>query len=87
MTLKKRLSHLLLASLGFLLAMPAMADVVIGNPPLPDDGNRFPWGTDYNAEYQQVYGSSSFSGPITITDLEFYNTAYDSGSTELPSGT
>jgi hypothetical protein len=70
-----------------LTALPAMADIIVGNPPDPGSGNSFPWGTAYNAEYQQVYGSSDFSGPITITNLEFYNTQFNSGSTSLPTGT
>lgn len=73
---------------ALLLAVPAWSNqvVVIGNPPDPGGGNCFPWGCAYNAEYQQVYGSGNFAGPIFITDLEFYNTQFDSGSTQLPSG-
>ena len=70
-----------------LVAIPAMADVIIGNPPDPGTGNCFPFGCSYNAEYQQVYGAGNFSGPITITNLEFYNTQADLGSTSLPTGT
>ncbi len=84
--MNKLLSSLVLG-LSSLLAIPAVADVIIGNPPDTGTGNCFPWGCDYNAEYQQVYTASAFSGPITITDLEFYNTQFDSGSTELPAGT
>jgi hypothetical protein len=73
--------------LPFLVAIPAMADVVVGNPPNFGLGNCFPWGCAYNAEYQQVYASSDFSAPITITNLEFYNTQFNSGSTQLPTGT
>jgi len=82
-----------LACLGILFALliatPAIADQVyiVGNPPDPGSGNCFPWGCAYNAEYQQVYGSSDFQGPLLIGDLEFYNTQYDSGSTQLPTGT
>ena len=70
-----------------LSALPAMADIIIGNPPDPGSGNSFPWGNAYNAEYQQVYASSDFAGPITITNLEFFNTQFDGGSTSLPTGT
>ena len=75
--------------LALLIALPAMADqvYVVGNPPDPGNGNCFPWGCAYNAEYQQVYGSSDFNAPLLIRDLEFYNTQFDSGSTQLPSGT
>jgi hypothetical protein len=72
--------------LALLLAVPAVADVIVGLPPDPGSGNCFPWGCAYNAEYQQVYGSANFNAPILISDLEFYNTQFDSGSTQLPSG-
>jgi hypothetical protein len=70
-----------------LFALPAMADIIIGNPPDGGTGNCFPFGCAYNAEYQQVYAASDFSGPITITNLEFYNTQFDNGATQLPTGT
>lgn len=71
-----------------LVALPVFADtIIIGNPPDPGTGNCFPFGCDYNAEYQQVYASSSFTGPIRITDLYLYNTQYDSGAFSTPSGT
>jgi len=71
------------------VAMPALAgNITIGNPPDPGSGNCFPLGCQYNAEYQQVYTSSLFSGlgSIQITGLQFFNTQYNSGSTQLPSG-
>jgi len=70
-----------------LFALPAMADIIIGNPPDPGTGNCFPFGCSYNAEYQQVYSAGDFAGPITITNLEFYNTQFDNGATSLPTGT
>jgi hypothetical protein len=82
---KRALSSVVLA-VGFMAAMAAMADVIIGNPPDASTGNSFPWGSEYNAEYQQVYASSDFSGPITITNLEFYNTQFNGGATQLPTG-
>lgn len=69
-----------------LFAFPAMADIIIGNPPDPGSGNSFPFGSAYNAEYQQVYGASDFNGPILINDLEFFNTQVNSNSTSLPTG-
>jgi hypothetical protein len=84
--MKKVITGLLLV-LGFVMTMTAMADIIIGNPADTGTGNCFPWGCAYNAEYQQVYASSDFSGPIIITDLEFYNTRYNSGATQLPNGT
>jgi len=73
----------------WLCALPLMADVInIGTPPDPGSGNCFPFGCAYNAEYQQVYGSSDFNtGPILIGAIEFYNTQYDSGATQTPAGT
>ncbi len=85
-SMKKTLVGLTLC-LAILVAIPALAgDLIIGNPPDSGTGNLFPWGSAYNAEYQQVYSASQFSGPIQITDLEFYNTQFPSDSTELPSG-
>lgn len=69
-----------------LTALPAMADIIIGNPPDGGTGNCFPWGCAYNAEFQQVYQASDFAGPITITNLEFYNTQYNNGAAQLPTG-
>ena len=70
-----------------LVALPVLADtIIIGNPPDPGNGNSFPFGSPYNAEYQQVYSSSAFTGPIQITDLYLYNTQFNSGATSTPSG-
>ena len=64
-----------------------MADVIVGLPPDPGTGNCFPFGCAYNGEYQQVYSHTQFSGPITITNLEFYNTqAGDFGATGMNTG-
>jgi hypothetical protein len=68
-----------------LIALPVLADeIIIGGP--PNQGNSFPFGFSYNAEYQQIYDSSNFKGPILINDLEFFNTNFNSGSTSLPTG-
>ena len=77
----------LLLCLFLLTAMSASAGVVVGLPPDSGTGNCFPFGCSYNTEYQQVYNSGQFSGPITITDLEFYNTQFDDGATSTNSGT
>lgn len=47
--------------------------IVIGVPGA--ETNCFPFGcnTDLGTVYQQVYASSSFSGPIAISDIVFYN--------------
>jgi hypothetical protein len=74
-----------------LVALPVLADtIVIGNPPDPGSGNSFPFGTAYNAEFQQVYSNSNFSGigsAISITDIYLYNTQFNSGGSSTPTGT
>jgi hypothetical protein len=50
-------------------------------------GNCFPFGCAYSGEYQQVYNSGQFaSGPITITDLEFFNTQVNTFASAMNSG-
>jgi len=69
-------------------AAPAFADLTIGLP--ANSNNCFPFGCAYSnfgSEYQQVYSSTQFSGPIDITDLEFFNTLIDYGATTMNSGT
>lgn len=67
--------------------------LVVGNPPDSLIGNCFPFGCNYDAfspptnEYQQVYSNTLFSGPITITGLEFYNTQQNRGGTGMNTGT
>ena len=83
----KKLLLPFLIVLCFAIAVPAFADVIVGLPPDPGTGNCFPYGCSYNAEYQQVYNSGQFGGPITITGLDFYNTQFNSGATSMNSGT
>jgi len=68
------------------LCMPAVADVTVGLPADSSTGNAYPFGSFYSGQYQQVYTASAFSGPITISDLEFFNTQSDSGATSMTSG-
>ncbi len=75
----------LAATAAFLCAAPAFADQVIGLPADPGKGNCIPFNC-FIGEYQQVYTASAFSGPITIHDLEFYNTQFNSGTTSMSSG-
>jgi hypothetical protein len=84
--MKKLLLCLVLACLA---SLPAMAGtIIIGNPPDPGSGNSFPFGSPYNAEYQQAYAGTAFNtGPIQITDMFLYNTQFNSGATQTPSGT
>ena len=61
--------------------------IVVGSPAATYNGNRYPFGSAYLGEYQQVYDATAFPGSLKITGLEFYNTSYDSGSTEMNAGT
>jgi len=75
---------------GALLAVsvaPAQA-LVIGAPGDANTGNCYPFGcTGWGTEYQQVYASTDFSGPITITDIRFYHLNYSADAGTLNSGT
>jgi hypothetical protein len=80
----------LLLCFFLLTAASAAAGVIVGQPADPGIGNCFPFGCAYGdsgPEYQQVYNSGQFSGPITINNLEFYNTQWDAGATAMNSGT
>lgn len=72
-------------------ATPAVAAYIVGLPADSGTGNCYPFGCDYNSqggtEYQQVYTSSLFTGPLTITGLEFYNTQFNSSATAMNTGT
>jgi PEP-CTERM motif-containing protein len=83
----KKLSLTLLLCVSLLVAVPALAGEIIIGSADAGTGNCYPFGCAYNSEYLQVYGSSAFSGPITITGLEFFNTQYNSGATAMNSGT
>ncbi len=71
---------------ALLLAIPAVADVTVGLPADSGTGNCFPYGCAYSGEYQQVYNSGQFGGPITITSLSFFNTQVDFGATSTNTG-
>ena len=78
--------------LVFAALTPAMAGtVIVGTPADPGLGNSFPFGGNYdaatNGQYQQVYTQSLFTGPITITGLEFYNTQENGSATAMNTGT
>jgi hypothetical protein len=77
---------LLLLALGASTLCGA-APIVVGTPADSGTGNAFPFGGSFNGEYQQVYSSSLFSGPILITGLEFFDTQSDGGGTALTGGT
>lgn len=67
--------------------IPAFAVVIVGLPPDANSGNCYPFGCAYNGEYQQVYKSSTFTGPIIIRAIEFYNTSQNLNGTAMNSGT
>ena len=80
----------LLLCFVLLTAASAVAGVIVGQPADPGTGNCYPFGCAYGGngtEYQQVYNSGQFSGPITINNLEFYNTQFDFAATAMNSGT
>jgi hypothetical protein len=71
---------------------PLLASTIVFGNPNPGIGDCFPFGCNYdqwaaNNEYQQVYSNTLFSGPITITGLEFYNTQANGGATGMNTGT
>lgn len=82
----KKLMQMLLIGVWLVSAIPAAADLTIGLPADSNTGNCFPFGCSYTGEYQQVYTKSQFSGPIKITNLEFFNTKFDFGATAMNSG-
>jgi hypothetical protein len=78
------------------VCLPAAADTIVGSPPNvvvvgspPDNGtgNCIPFGCAFNGEFQQVYTSDLFTGPLTITWLDFFNTQFDNGATGMNTGT
>lgn len=75
------------AIVSMMVAAPAYADQIVGLPADSNQGNCYPFGCAYSGEYQQVYSASAFSGPITLTGLQFFNTAYDNQVTAMNSGT
>ena len=78
--------------LVFAAFTPAVAGtLIVGTPADAGIGNCFPFGCNYdsytNGQYQQVCTHSLFTGPITITGLEFYNTISTGGATAMNTGT
>src|SRR5690349_5964317 len=74
----------------------AHAGIVIGAPGDPGDGNCYPFGcqstnptnsNDWGTEYQQVYTSTDFSGPITITSISFFRNNVSAFGSGLNTGT
>jgi hypothetical protein len=71
---------------ALLSSTPAFSNVLVGGPADAGTGNCFPFGCSYSGEYQQDYTASAFSGPVTITGLKFFNTAYNNNATSMNSG-
>jgi len=86
----KRLLLAVIAAAFSVTCAGAATTLVVGTPAALGGGNCYPWGCSYNAEYQQVYTHSLFSGlgTISITRLSFYNTQSSTGgATATNSGT
>jgi hypothetical protein len=66
--ISKRLAAALFLSSVFAVA-PATAQVTVGTPSI--GGLCVPFGCSYSGVYQQVYGSTAFSGPTAINTIEF----------------
>jgi len=62
-------------SLTTVLGAHPAAAIIIGGPGDPGAGNGIPFGESFlgGPEYQQVYNSNNFSGPILITEMTFYH--------------
>jgi hypothetical protein len=69
------------------LAVPLQADLIVAGTPA-DSGIGFcqPFSCGYAGEYQQVYASSLFPSPVTITGLEFYDTQSPNSPSWLATG-
>jgi hypothetical protein len=67
----------LVLCLSFLFALPAMADIIIGNPPNNNNCIPFSCRSIDNGNYEQIYNSTAFNGSIDIGSLSFYNTLVD----------
>jgi hypothetical protein len=60
------------------------AFLTIGEPADPGSGNCFPFGCDGfdvqpGTRYQQVYNQGLFSGPVTVSEIAFFNTQQNPG--------
>jgi hypothetical protein len=80
----KTILSMLAICIWLISAIPATADVTIGLP--ANSANCEPFGCNYVGDYQQVYTSSQFPGTVTITEIRFFNTIFDSGVTTMNSG-
>ena len=64
----------------FALALPAMADIIIGNPPNNNNCIPFSCRSIDNGNYEQIYNSPAFNGQsINIGGISFYDTLFNNG--------
>lgn len=61
-----------------MLSTWASAGIVIGTA---NSGNCIPWSCqdEYPGNYEQIYFSTAFAGPMSINDIQFFNTVYNDG--------
>jgi hypothetical protein len=73
--MKLKLLCCIVGMFAVLVSAAANADgIIIGGPGTPGTGNCIPFGcSNWAPQYQQVYASSDFSGPISISEITFYN--------------
>jgi PEP-CTERM motif len=77
--MKKFLAGLALC-LMFAVALPAMADIIIGNPPNNNNCIPFSCRSIDNGNYEQIYNSPAFNGQsINIGTVSFYDTLFNNG--------
>jgi hypothetical protein len=70
----------IIIALASIASTPAKA-LIIGGPGDPGTGNCIPFGCTFGGpEYQQVYNSNNFGGPILITEITFYNNNFFPGT-------
>jgi len=73
---------LIVATALLSIATYAQADVLIGTPGPGDVQDCVPFGCGINSQF--IFDSSYFSGPISISELRFFNSGVDSPDTFDP---
>jgi len=76
-TMSKSLCLSALVLLGFSLASPLSAGILVGAPGDAGVGDCIPFGCSDASVFQQVYSSSIFSGPTTVAGLTFFLNNFD----------
>ena len=73
--------------LAAISANAASSTLIVGSP-MDDTGFCVPFGCSFQGEFQQNYSASWFTplGPITVTALTFYSTAFPTGASSMNSG-